>query len=258
MARISSIESTLSVTGNSQEQLSEHAQARAVWERKPVLRIIYRDLFDTILAETVAGSIIEIGGGVGWLKEYRREVISSDLHFSPQISFVANAETLPFANDSVDNIVMLDVLHHVPLPRRALLEAERVLSKGGRLIMLEPGVSLGSYLFYKVFNPEPVDLRVDPLAEFPLSTQSAYDANQAIPTLLIGNARRRLRETVPNLTITKSRWMSFFAYPLSGGLRSWSLLPTAIASTVLAIERRIPNLIGRLFGFRVLIVMERM
>lgn len=239
------------------EMLSEHAEARAAWDAKPVLRTVYRHLFDTIFAETVPGSILEIGGGSGRMKEHRPDIISSDLHSSDVVDLSADAMDLPFDDGSLQNIVMLDVLHHVPVPKRALKEFERVLARGGRLIMLEPGITPGSYLFYKLFHPEPVDLTVDPLEETPLSSTVAYDSNQAIPTLLVGRARERLREVVPRLSLRKTRWMSFVAYPLSGGLRHWSLIPKRAIEPLLKLEDRLPNFIGRLAGFRVLIVMER-
>ena len=41
---------------------------RAMWERKPVLRVIYEDFYDRIAAACVPGATIEIGGGIGNLK----------------------------------------------------------------------------------------------------------------------------------------------------------------------------------------------
>ena len=48
---------------------------------------------------------------------------------------VADAQALPFADNSFANIVMVDVLHHIEQPARCLSEAERVL-KPGRHVML--------------------------------------------------------------------------------------------------------------------------
>jgi hypothetical protein len=43
------------------EQLADH---RGVWERKPVLRLVYDDFYDRIAAVCRAGLTIEIGGGI--------------------------------------------------------------------------------------------------------------------------------------------------------------------------------------------------
>jgi len=36
---------------------------RAIWQRKPALRVIYNDFYDRITATCVPGATIEIGGG---------------------------------------------------------------------------------------------------------------------------------------------------------------------------------------------------
>lgn len=52
----------------------------------------------------------------------------------PALSFqVADAEALPFADGTFDAVVISFGVHHFPFPLRALAEAHRVLSTGGRL-----------------------------------------------------------------------------------------------------------------------------
>ncbi|MCU1277972.1 MAG: SAM-dependent methyltransferase [bacterium] len=51
---------------------------------------------------------------------------------------VADAARLPFGDDSFDLVLIRDVLHHVPDPAGVVAEAERVLRRGGRLVVLEP------------------------------------------------------------------------------------------------------------------------
>lgn len=237
--------------------LQEHAAARRVWDQKPVLRTVYGHFFDQIIGELAPGSVLEIGGGSGRLKERLPSVYVTDLHPSPYVDRIVDAQTLPFSDSSYDNIVMLDVLHHIPLPKLFLAEAQRVLRQGGRLIMLEPAITPGSYLFYKIFHPEPVDMSVDPLADIPLSTAEAYDSNQAIPTLLVTKYRNQLAAEFPKLNLHKVRWGSYIVYPLSGGLRRWSAVPDVVARPLLKLEDKLPNFVGRALGFRVLTVLER-
>jgi SAM-dependent methyltransferase len=49
---------------------------------------------------------------------------------------VANAEALPFADDSFDCVCSMGVLHHTPDTARAVAEVRRVLRPGGRLILM--------------------------------------------------------------------------------------------------------------------------
>jgi hypothetical protein len=43
------------------DQLADH---RGVWDRKPVLRLIYENFYDRIAAACRYGRTIEIGGGI--------------------------------------------------------------------------------------------------------------------------------------------------------------------------------------------------
>jgi hypothetical protein len=44
------------------DQLADH---RSVWDRKPVLRLVYDDFYDRIAGACRGGLTIEIGGGIG-------------------------------------------------------------------------------------------------------------------------------------------------------------------------------------------------
>lgn len=78
---------------------------------------------------------------------------------------VADAQRLPFADSCAVNIEMVDVLHHIEFPAAFFREAERVLQNGGRQLMIEPAITLGSTLFYRLFHPEPVRTSADALLE---------------------------------------------------------------------------------------------
>src|SRR5436309_1517829 len=112
---------------------------REMWERQPALRFIYNDFFDRIASCAVPGTTLEIGGGIGNLKQKLAGVTSIDIQFSPWLDLVADAQCLPFSDSTFDNLVMLDVLHHLEFPVLFFREAERVLRTGGRIVMVEPG-----------------------------------------------------------------------------------------------------------------------
>ena len=83
------------------------------------------------------GRLIEIGGGSGNFGEFYPPAICTDLLPTRHVQLALDAQRLPFANDSIDNLIMQDVLHHLPYPLRFLAEAQRVLRPGGRLVMTE-------------------------------------------------------------------------------------------------------------------------
>src|SRR5207253_869867 len=82
-------------------------------------------------------------------------------------------------------MVMVDVLHHIEFPAVFFREVSRALRQGGRAIMVEPAITWGSTLFYRLIHHEPVRMSADPLAEgTPNPQRDPYDSNQAIPTLI--------------------------------------------------------------------------
>jgi SAM-dependent methyltransferase len=231
---------------------------RNVWKSKPVLRAVYNDIFARIADRVVAGLTLEIGGGIGNLKERIKELISSDIQFGCWLDVVADAQSLPFADGSLSNIVMLDVLHHLEFPSLLFREASRVLRNGGRIIMVEPAITFGSALFYRVLHDEPVRTRTAPLLDgTPNIDRDPYDSNQAIPTLIVTRYKEQFRKKFPELVITEVHWFSFVAYPFSGGFKSWSLITEPMARAILRIEKYIEKPLGRIAGFRLIIVVER-
>lgn len=233
------------------------ADYRTIWADKPVLRTIYSDYHRRIRDACIFGPTLEIGGGSGNMKQFAHDVVSTDVVSSPWLDTVCDAQALPFADASFANIVMVDVLHHIARPARFLKEAERVLRPGGRVIMVEPGITPLSSIFFRLFHDEPVDMGEDPLDPSPPPAKDPFEGNQALPTRLFGRDRQRLAASHPNLKLCQRQWLSLFAYPLSGGFRPWSALPTAFAPALIGFENLISPVLGPLMGFRLFAVLEK-
>ena len=206
-----------------------------VWERKPVLRMIYDDFYDRIVAECVPGVTIEIGGGIGNLKRRLPHVIATDIQFADWLDCVADAQHLPFSDGMAANIVMVDVLHHVEFPLYFFREAVRVLRSGGRIIMVEPAITLGSTLFYRLLHQEPVRMSSDPLTEgVPNPRRDPYDSNQAIPTLIATRDRDRFEAFVSELENCSCRLVLFRHLSAQRRLQILELDPTPAGTLRLA------------------------
>ena len=230
----------------------------ARWEGKAATRVVYEDFYDRLAAECRPGRTIEIGGGIGNLKQRLVDVVSTDIQFVPWLDCVADAQRLPFAAGAAANIVMVDVLHHLEFPAVFFREAARVLRPGGRVLMVEPAITYGSTLFYRFFHYEPVRTSAEALAEgAPNPRRDPYDSNQAIPTILVTRERARFHAHFPDLRIVRVVWFGLAAYPLSGGFKPWSLLTVGMARRLLRVERAIEPLIGPLAAIRVMIVIEK-
>lgn len=244
----------MATTSAAKRQLSH----REVWASKPVLREVYGHLYRRIAAACQPGLTIEVGGGSGNFKQFAPDVLSFDIVHEPWLDFVADAQALPLQSSSVTNIVMLDVLHHIEYPIRFLKDAARVLRPGGRVVFVEPGITPLSGLVYRALHEEPVDSSVNPLLEGrPDPDKDPYVGNQAIPTLITGRFAARLTQLEPALELTLISWLSLFAYPLSGGFKPWALITPGIARSLLRLEDRIEALLGPVFGFRLMGVLEK-
>jgi SAM-dependent methyltransferase len=231
---------------------------RSVWGRKPVLRLVYDDFYERIVRACLPGTTIEIGGGIGNLKARLSNVIATDVQFAPWLDCVADAQHLPFAANSAANIVMVDVLHHVEFPAVFFSEAERVLQSGGRIVMVEPAITWGSSLFYRLLHHEPVVTSADPLIVGSRdSKRNPYASNQAIPTLIATRDRERFHLMFPRLRIEQVDWFSLVVYPLTGGFKPWHLISEALARRVLRLERAIEPVVGQAIAFRMMLVVGK-
>ena len=239
-------------------RLSEH---REVWTNKPGLRAVYADFHRRLLAPLPSGEpLLEIGGGSGNLGECSSDIVSVDLLASPWIDIACDAHQLPFRSGIFGGIAMLDVLHHLARPSVFFDEAARVIRPGGRLVMIEPGITPLSWPFYQFLHQEPVDMSVDPLADQPDEVaDDPFLSNQAIPTLLFRRKRHRLKFAMrhPEFEVSEAKAFSLFAYPLSGGFKRWSLLPKSVATPMLKGEAILSPLFGAILGFRLSIILER-
>ncbi|HMD55403.1 MAG TPA: class I SAM-dependent methyltransferase [Phycisphaerae bacterium] len=259
-----------------QEQADrEILDARAIaWNNRPVLRAVYNEYFQQMtdwlavrnaIGPRPHGRVLEVGGGAGHFKTFYPDVIVTDIVPCSHIDLAADAMRLPFAENSLDNIVMHDVLHHLAYPLVFLTEAKRVLRPGGRIIMTEPYASPVSWIFYKLMHPEPLDMSTTIFPEsgesngkLPPATrgQGAFASNQAIPTLIFFRQIDRFREQFPDLMLKHRSIHSMLVYPLSGGFSKPVLLPQFAFPAARAIER-ICSPLAPLLGFRTLVVLEK-
>lgn len=234
---------------------------RAMWERKKSVRLLYQDFHRQLFSHVPpTGRVLDVGGGTAHVKSFRPDVVSVDVLRFPGIDVVADAQRMPFEDCSFTGVIMLDVLHHIERPIEFLLEAARILKPGGTLAMLEPSMTPVAGWFYDHVHEEPVDMKADVFAPVtPDPNRDPFDANIAIPHLLFANrsTQKRVEQIIPAFRVHRVEWSSLFAYPMSGGFQRWSLIPAALVSPMLALEARLPLWVKKLFGFRMMVVLEK-
>lgn len=234
------------------QTLREHERA---WEARPLLRSIYRDWFELLASRLsrVPGPTIELGSGIGQLRDAVPDLVTTDVEATPWADRVVDAEALPYGDSELANIVMLDVYHHLPRPAAFLDEARRALAPGGRVVMLEPYCSPLSSLAYRLHH-ERLELDTDGFAES--DSTDPLDANLAQTTLAFYRQRDEYDRRWPELPLVEERLLSLLVYPLSGGFTRRQLLPAAAYRPLSAAERVLSPLLP-LAAFRCLVVLER-
>ncbi len=236
-----------------------HANVRR-WENKPLLRAIYATFYAEIgrrIQRDESGLIVELGSGIGHLKEAIPECLATDLFENPWLDRVENAYCLNFRDGSVSNLVLCDVWHHLQYPALALREFHRVLTPNGRLILLEPAMGWMGRIIYGLFHREPLGLN-EPIAwEPPAGLKAAdfpYFAAQSRAWEMF-----RPSQLPPQLANWKNEEVLFWSsldYIASGGFRGPQLYPLAMWPMVRGLDRVLSRF-PWLFASRMLVVLSK-
>jgi len=230
------------------------------WGKKPLLKQIYFDFYRKIsrcLIDLPGLHTIEIGSGIGNINEVIPDCIRTDLFANPWIDQLENAYDLSFENNSVANIILFDIFHHLKYPETAFNEFKRVLSSEGRIIIFEPYMSLLGLFIFGLLHHEPLGLTKTIEFKAPEGWQaedSSYYAAQ-------GNAsriffRRKYKSFLTDWHVDKVVKMSAISYVASGGYSKPQLYPDK-ALPILKVIDRFCDLFPSIFATRVLVVLKK-
>jgi SAM-dependent methyltransferase len=215
-----------------QHQLEVRRNLEA-WQRKPLLREVYAGFYQGVLAvmdRELPGRVVEIGSGIGNLKTHLPSAICTDLFPNPWLDVVCDGYELPFGDGTVSHLVLFDVFHHLRAPNAFLVEARRVLTPGGRLILVEPYMSVVSYPVYALLHHEPVALRAGIETRDWCPRPRDYYAAQGNATRLF--FRREWGDWPAGWTVVNAEAFATFSYLLSGGFSKPALYPARLRPLV--------------------------
>lgn len=213
----------------------EHAE---IIQKKGFLRRLYIDWYNILLREVSpvdCKKILELGSGGGFIKDLAPRVITSDYLDLPTNDMSFSALSLPFVDEELDAILMIDTFHHIPDVKLFLSEVARTMKPGGRLVMIEPANSWWGRLIYRNFHHEPFDVQSTQWklpANGPLSS-----ANGALPWIVFERDYKEFESLFPTLRLMSVKYHTPFAYLVSGGLTMRSLLPEIFYAPIRFIDR---------------------
>jgi hypothetical protein len=230
------------------------------WNRKPLLKTLYGDFYRLIaqnLSHLPESKIVELGSGLGNIHEVIPNCVRTDLFPNPWIDQVENAYQLSFADHSVSDLILTDVFHHLKYPGTALQEFSRVLRSGGRVIMLEPCISVLGLLVYGVLHDEPIaiaqEIEWNAPAEWSPEKIDYYAAQGNASRIFVG---KRFRYRLSEWQTFKTQRLSAIAYAASGGFSKPQLYPTSLLPLIRKLEK-VLDLFPALFATRLLVILEK-
>ena len=238
--------------GQHQAEIQSNRQS---WDQKPLLREIYRAFYQRIIARidrSVTGRVVEIGSGIGNLREYFPEALATDLFPNPWLDLVCDGYELPFQTGALSHLILFDVFHHLEAPLAFFKEARRALAPGGRVLIFDPYISLASWPAYGLFHHEPVawGAPVDLRPELPRPRK--YYAAQGNATRLFFKDTRWLPG---DWEILKAERFAAFSYLLSGGFSKPALYPATLLGFMRQADQ-ICSALPQLFGGRCLVTLQ--
>jgi SAM-dependent methyltransferase len=241
-----------------QHNLEIH-ENREHWRRKPLLQKVYGQFYREIARRIdgkIPGSIVELGSGMGNIKEHIPDCITTDVFTNPWLDRVENAYELKFGEGTVSHLVLFDVWHHLEFPGTALREFSRVLAGRGRLIVFDPAMGLLGRFVCGLFHHEPLGLSDQIRWEAPPGfspTESGYYAAQGNASRVFGSDG--FRDQLGAWRIAEIAYFSALAYLGSGGFRGPQLYPAKLLPLLNGVDSILswlPSLASRM-----LVVLEK-
>ncbi|MGC9451532.1 MAG: class I SAM-dependent methyltransferase [Oceanipulchritudo sp.] len=234
------------------------------WKHSAGLRAVYGSIFETIHSRMVPGPALELGSGIGNLKERIPDVITSDLVKTPYVDRACSAYDVPppdaQGKGGWGNIIAMDVLHHLCRPMDFFASAAAALRPGGRIILMEPAATPFGRLFYSLVHPEPIaPAKIRPPFVLPPDSEDGEFANMGMAVALfrqnLAASRERLSEW--GLEISEIRYRDVLAYPLTGGYSGRQMASVSVLKALLWGEGNLPQWLLSLLALRMLVVLQK-
>jgi len=203
---------------------------RQMIEAKPSLKAHllywYKDVLSCLknIELLPAGVIVELGSGAGFIEVVIPDIVKTDVVENPFCSQVQDACALTYASNSVACLVLIGVFHHLADPRGFLNEANRVLMKGGRIVMVEPSNTFPQKFLcsildhYEYFDTKQANWEKKDALHM-------KEANLALPWIVFFRDREVFQREFPFLKIKTLRYHSLLLMLLSGGMTYKSMIP---------------------------------
>ena len=206
-------------------------------------------------------SILEVGAGAAISNIFvSRNIVRTDILPFNEFNVLGDCamERLPFKDSSFDAVLAFDSIHHSEQPSKAILELLRVTRKGGKIILVEPFVSLLSYLPYKIFHHEDTSWNFKEQGSIELSLQNhnPETGDQGVSRFIINQLSNWRSTNFPKLTVSTT-YLSPFSFFATGGVSRPLKTPEIFVKVLIKLENLIPNFIMKFLASRVILTIAK-
>jgi SAM-dependent methyltransferase len=243
---------------NYQDQLNLQVENSKTPTAKEFLNGLYSELIKEL---KINEEYLEIGAGAGisafFLQNYK--VIRTDIlpWGDGLVLGGVNAAEIPYKDKSFAGVFGVDMLHHMEFPYQVIKECMRVTKKKGKIVFIEPYVSLFSYSIYKIFHTEKTSIvkRISP--KKPAIGSEPEDGDQRIcqSIFLTRRGRAHLQSEITREFSIKKYYIHPLSFFSTGGLSKPLKTNPKIIYQLQKFEAKLPKWFLRLTASRIVVVL---
>ena len=168
---------------------------------------------------------IEVGSGAGFSKDFikNNNFKLTDIGEDDHLDFKnIDAQSTGFESESFDYVIASNMIHHIPFPIKFFKEMNRIIKKGGKLIIFESYCSLVFQLATIIMKHEGFDFTLDVWDEKnPKSDEkNAWHGNIAVPHLIFDDKSKFEKNLGKYFKIEYEKLTECFIFLNSGGVTS--------------------------------------
>ena len=168
---------------------------------------------------------IEVGSGAGFSKDFikNKNFKLTDLGNDEHLDYKnIDAQNTGFKNNDLDFVIASNMIHHIPYPIKFFQETNRILKKGGKLIIQEAYCSLILQLVIILMKHEGFDFTVNPWnKDKPVTEENnVWMGNVAVTNLIFDNPEIFEKEIGNLYKIEHEKICECFIFLNSGGVHS--------------------------------------
>ena len=141
---------------------------------------------------------IEVGSGAGFTKDFikNKNLKLTDMRNDEHLDYKnIDAQNTKFESESFHYVIASNMIHHIPYPVKFFREMNRILKKGGKLIIFDSYCSLIFQIVTAIMKHEGFDFTVNVWDEKnPKSDEyDVWDGNIAITNLIFDDKKNLMK-----------------------------------------------------------------